>query len=289
MASGLTIERSSSRVGAEITGVDLRDLTDADFHTIRENFHEHGVVFFRDQSLTPEDHIAFAKRFGDINVNRFFKPVAGHPQIAEVLKEPDQLVNIGGGWHTDHSYDTEPALGSILYAREVPPLGGDTLFASMAAAFDALSPDFQRMLVGLRAVHSSRHVFGDAGAARAGTSDRIGNSAAATQDVEHPVVIRHPDTGKGCLYVNPGFTLRIVGWSAEESQALLAFLYQHAAQPIFATRFHWEVGSIAMWDNRSTWHYALNDYQGHRRYMHRITVEGVALDAHRGGPQAGTH
>ena len=160
MSSGLSIERTSSSVGAEITGVDLRSVSNADFATIKKTFHEHGVVFFRDQEFTPEDHIQFAERFGEINVNRFFKPVEGYPQIAEVLKEPDQLANIGGGWHTDHSYDQEPALGSILYAREVPPLGGDTMFASMAAAFDALSPDFQKMLQGLTATHSSRHVFG---------------------------------------------------------------------------------------------------------------------------------
>ena len=283
MTSSIRIERSSSSVGAEITGVDLRALSATEFQVIQENFQQHGVVFFRDQALTPEDHINFAERFGAINVNRFFKPVEGHPQIAEVLKEPDQLANIGGGWHTDHSYDVEPALGSILYAREVPPLGGDTMFASMAAAFNALSPNFQAMLAGLRAVHSSRHVFGPTGLAKQGTNDRIRNPEAATQDVEHPVVIRHPETGRGCLYVNPGFTQRIVGWSAEESEALLAFLYRHAAQPIFATRFHWEEGSIAMWDNRSTWHWALNDYHGHRRYMHRITVAGVALGEYRPG------
>ena len=277
MSSGLSIERTSSSVGAEITGVDLRSVSNADFATIKKTFHEHGVVFFRDQEFTPEDHIQFAERFGEINVNRFFKPVEGYPQIAEVLKEPDQLANIGGGWHTDHSYDQEPALGSILYAREVPPLGGDTMFASMAAAFDALSPDFQKMLRGLTATHSSRHVFGAGGRANDYTGDRIGNADAATQDVEHPVIIRHPDSGRRCLYVNQAFTLGIVGWSAEESAALLEYLYRHAAQPNFATRFHWEVGSIAMWDNRSTWHWALNDYQGHRRYMHRITVAGDAL------------
>ena len=280
MTGGLSIERTSSSVGAEITGVDLRRLSDDDFAAIRSSFHQYGVVFFRDQEFTPEDHIHFAQRFGEININRFFKPVDGYPQIAEVLKEPNQTANIGGGWHTDHSYDEQPALGSILYAHEVPPLGGDTMFASMAAAFAALSPDFQKMLEGLSAVHSSRHVFGAGGRAEEYTGDRIGNADAATQDVAHPVVIRHPDSGQPCLYVNPGFTRHIVGWSAEESAALLEFLYRHAAQPIFATRFHWEVGSIAMWDNRSTWHWALNDYHGHRRYMHRITVAGVALHAH---------
>ena len=274
----LTIHRTSSAVGAEIHGVNLANLSDTEFSTIRQAFLDNGVIFFRDQTLSPEDHIAFAQRWGDINVNRFFTPVAGHPQIAQVLKEPDQAINIGGDWHTDHSYDLDPAMGSILYAHEVPDSGGDTLFASMGAAFEALSPDFQTMLEGLTALHSSRHVFGNAGRAAVANGERIGNAELATQDAQHPVVIRHPDSGRKCLYVNPGFTLNIVGWTQEESDNLLSFLYKHAAHPRFATRFNWAVGSLAMWDNRATWHNAVNDYQGQRRYMHRITVAGVPLE-----------
>ena len=275
----LSIHRTSSAVGAEIHGVNLASLSEAEFNTIRQTFVDNGVIFFRDQELSPEDHIAFAERWGDINVNRFFTPVKGHPQIAQVLKEPDQAINIGGDWHTDHSYDVDPAMGSILYAHEVPESGGDTLFASMGAAFEALSPDFQNMLESLTALHSSRHVFGSAGSAAAANVSRFGNPELATQDVEHPVVIRHPDSGRKCLYVNPGFTLQIVGWTQEESRNLLDFLYQHAKHPRFATRFSWEVGSLAMWDNRATWHNAINDYQGQRRYMHRITVAGVPLES----------
>jgi taurine dioxygenase len=273
----LTVRRTSTAVGAEISGVDLRTLSDAQFATIRQTFLDSGVIFFRDQSLSPEDHIAFAKRWGEININRFFTPVEGYPQIAEVLKEPHQEMNIGGDWHTDHSYDLEPAMGSILYAHEVPPTGGDTLFASMGAAFDALSPGFQQMLSGLKALHSSRHVFGSQGLAAQANGERIKNADKATQDVEHPVIITHPDSGRKCLYVNPGFTRNIVGWSQDESDALLDFLYKHASQPRFATRFSWQPGSIAMWDNRATWHNAINDYPGQRRYMHRITVAGVPL------------
>lgn len=279
--SELSIHRTSSAVGAEIHGVNLAKLSDAEFETIKQAFYDNGVIFFRDQQLAPEDHIAFAERWGDINVNRFFTPVEGYPQIAQVLKEPDQLINIGGDWHTDHSYDVDPAMGSILYAHEVPDSGGDTLFASMGAAFEALSPDFRRMLEGLTAQHSSRHVFGDTGRAAVANGDRIGNPDLATQDVEHPVVIRHPDSGRKCLYVNPGFTLNIVGWSPEESDNLLSFLYKHAAHPRFATRFNWKAGSLAMWDNRATWHNAINDYQGQRRYMHRITISGVPLESAR--------
>jgi len=270
----MRIERTSRAVGAEVGGVDLRDVTSGELDAIHEAFRDHGALFFRDQKLTPDDHIAFAERFGAINVNRFFKPVDGHPRVAEVLKEPDQRDNIGGGWHTDHSYDLEPARCSLLYAHEIPPVGGDTLFAGMAAAYEALSDGFKEMLRGLRAVHSSRHVFGQRVPRGDIGEDRIGNSEAAVQDAVHPVVIAHPDSGRPTLYVNPGFTVRIEGWSRAESRALLDFLYAHGARPEFQTRFKWTPGSLAMWDNRATWHFALNDYHGHRRYLHRVTVDG---------------
>ena len=275
--SDLRVRRVSDALGAEIEGVDLARLRDAEFEQIRAAFVEHGVIFFHGQEITPEHHIAFAERWGEININRFFTPVEGHPNIAEVRKEPDQKANIGGGWHTDHSYDDAPAMGSILLAREVPETGGDTLFAGMGAAFDALSDGLKETLQRLRAVHSSRHIFGARSAATKGAAGRFHNAEQATQDVVHPVVVRHPDTGRRLLYVNPAFTTGIDGWTQEESQALLQFLYAHAAKPEFHYRFSWKKGSIAFWDNRATWHFALNDYPGQRRLMHRITVEGVPL------------
>ena len=267
--------------GAEITGVDLADLADAEFDAIRTAFADYGAVFFRDQQITPEQHIDFARRWGEINVNRFFTPVDGYPEIAEVRKEPDQTVNIGGGWHTDHSYDDEPAMGSILVARDLPPSGGDTLFADMAAAYNALDDETRDKLDGLNAVHSSKQIFGKQAAYRAETdvAGRLHNEDAADglDDVVHPVVITHPLSGKKILYVNGAFTTGIEGWSKEDSNALLFPLYAHAAQDRFVTRFEWRSGSIAFWDNRATWHYALNDYHGERRLMHRITIEGCAL------------
>ena len=272
------IRPSSPAIGAEILGVDLsRPLTPEETGEIREALNEHGVIFFRDQELTPEQHIAFAERFAPINVNRFFRSVPDHPQIAEVRKEPDQTANIGGGWHTDHSYDEAPALGSILLAREVPDHGGDTMFASMHHAYEALSDGLKRTLEGLRAVHSSRHVFGAAARYAKETAGRIGNAERATQDAVHPVVIRHPETGRKTLYVNAAFTTRFEGWTEKESKPLLDYLYAHAAQPQFHMRFQWRNGSIAFWDNRATWHFAINDYDGERRLMHRITLEGVPL------------
>jgi len=275
-------------VGAEITGIDLRQAGAADMAAIREAFAEHGVIFFRDQQLSEDDHIAFARRWGEININRFFAAHPDHPEIAMVAKEPDQKDNIGGGWHTDHSYDREPALGSILVARVLPETGGDTIFASMYGAYDTLDEATRSEIEGLHAVHSARHIFGegpgsyyqtsDAGAGQA-ESGRIGNAQVADrlQDVVHPVVITHPLSGKRALYVNPAFTVRFEGQTAEESQPLLHKLYAHCMQGPFHHRFRWRPGSVAFWDNRATWHWALNDYHGQRRVMHRITLEGGPL------------
>lgn len=275
----LDISPTSGALGAVIEGVDLAGpIDDGAIGEMREALNEHGVIFFRNQKLSPEQHIAFAERFGRIDINRFFKAAAGYPQIAEVRKEPDQKVNIGGGWHTDHSYDQEPALGSILLARETPTRGGDTLFACMNRAYEALSDGLKQTLEGLRAVHSSRHVFGAASAYVKETDGRLGNTDAATQDAVHPVVMRHPESGKKILYVNSAFTTHFVGWTQKESAPLLNFLYEHAAHPEFQCRFQWQEGSIAFWDNRSTWHYAVNDYHGARRLMHRITIAGGPLE-----------
>ena len=191
-------------VGAYVSNLDLSDPDSYHLDELRRAFAVHSVLFFRDQPLTPEQHIALAERWGDINVNRFFTPVPDFPQVAQVLKEPDQKVNIGGGWHTDHSYDEVPALGSMLYALEIPPTGGDTLFASTCAAYDSLSEGLQQTLEGLNAVHSSRHVFGQSANRPKELNDRLGNAESATQDVVHPMVITHPLSGRKSLYVNPG-------------------------------------------------------------------------------------
>src|SRR6202023_3869326 len=222
----------AAQVGVEISGVDLATPPgEPGLAEIRRALGEYGVVFFRDQQLSPEQHIAFARCFGEIDINRFFATVPGYPMIAEVRKQPEQQRNIGNGWHTEHSYDEAPALGSMLYAREVPQTGGDTLFASMYAAYDALSDGLKATLETLRACHSSRHVFGAEAVARRGDlNGRIGNPELATQDAVHPVVIRHPETGRKALYVNPGFTLRFEGWTDEEARPLLEYLYPHAGR-----------------------------------------------------------
>ena len=268
--------------GAEIAGVCLNTLSDAEAAAIAEAHGEYGVVFFRRQSLTPAQQLRAAQRFGDIVVNRFFTPVAEEPRVAQVLKTPEHQTNVGGGWHTDHSYDDAPAMGSLLYALEVPAHGGDTLFANMYAAYQSLSPGLRQTLAGLRAVHSSRHVFGAGGHYQQAQDGRYRNAEQATQDATHPVVIRHPRSGRPALYVNPAFTVRFEGWTEQESRPLLECLYSAAARLEHTCRFRWEAGSVAFWDNRATWHYALNDYPGERRLMHRVTVAGEALPAFAG-------
>lgn len=276
----IEVTPQSTALGAVISGIDLsKEPSKHAMAELEDAFGRYSVIFFRDQNLTPQQHIAMAERWGAINVNRFFKPLDGYPQIAQVIKEANQKENIGGTWHTDHSYDLIPAMGSMLYAREVPTVGGDTLFSSMYLAYEALSEDMKKMLADLKAWHSSRHAFGYSVTDSEHFEDgRLANPGQATQDALHPVVITHPLTGRKALYVNADFTVRFDGWTVEESQPILDLLYAHGARQEFTCRFHWEPDSIAFWDNRATWHYAMNDYQGHRRIMHRITLEGVALN-----------
>jgi taurine dioxygenase len=272
------IVRETEGCGAEITNVAVAGASDSDVAIIRDTVFRRGVAFLHDQHLTPEEHIAFAERIGPIVVNRYFPPSERYPQIAKVEKTEAQTTNIGGGWHTDHSYDQAPAMGSVLLAIETPPTGGDTLFADMYAAYEALSDGLKATLSTLRAVHASEHIYGAEGVY--GRTDQA--HLAGHQDTPsaiHPAVITHPGSGRKALYVNPAFTLAFEGWTAEESRPLLNFLYQHAVKPQFVHRFQWKPGSIAIWDNRATWHQAMNDYQGERRLMHRITIAGGPLAA----------
>jgi taurine dioxygenase len=208
-----------------------------------------------------------------------------YPQIAMVAKDVRDKENIGGGWHTDHSYDVEPALGSVLVARDLPETGGDTRFASMYRAYETLPEPLKHQFEGMRAIHSARHIFGTAedsayNQMESDNIEKLGNSKAADlmQDVTHPIVITHPLSGKKALYVNPAFTVGIEGMDQHSASALLIELYAHAMSQEHVCQFSWKPGSVAYWDNRSTWHWALNDYNGQRRIMHRITIEGCALN-----------
>jgi taurine dioxygenase len=268
----------SAHLGAEIKELQMASLDDAGVAGLKSALATHGVLHIRDQDLTPEQHIAFAKRWGGIDVNNFFPANGGYPEIAEVRKAEAQTTNIGGGWHTDHSFDQIPAMGSILVARELPPVGGDTLFASMGAAYDALSDGLKATLRTLRAVHSSDHIYSPDGYyAKTDMAGDLKGQDVRTRAV-HPVIIKHPVTRRPLLYVNAGFTLHFEGWTVEESQPLLHFLYDVGRREEFQCRLAWQPGSVAIWDNRSTWHLAMNDYHGYKRVMHRITMSGCALE-----------
>lgn len=273
----ITVRRVAGALGAEISGVDLsKDLDGPTFDAIHRAFVEHEVIFFRDQSLTPEQHKAFGRRFGSLNIHPYVKGMDGHPEIMEIIKEPTDKLNFGGGWHSDMSFLETPSIGSILYAVEVPEYGGDTLFASMTKAYDTLSPGLKQTLEGLRAVHSANREYSAQGAsAQKRGSMQVADAEGMAGEFTHPVVKAHPVTGRKALYVNPAFTLRFEGWKERESKPLLDYLFDHARYEAYTCRFQWRAGSIAFWDNRSVWHFALNDYPGQRRHMRRVTVDAV--------------
>ena len=267
----LRVEPISGALGAEISGVDLaKPLDDTTVAALRRAWLEHLVVFFRDQPLTPAQFLAFARRFGEVVEYPFVKGLPEQPEIIPVLELAHEKINFGGVWHSDTAYLDEPPMASMLVAREIPPAGGDTLFANMYMAYDALSDGMKRMLEGLQAVNSSSKA--DASRTR---EDRMKDSAREVKKeyvAAHPVVRVHPETGRKALYVNVAHTVKFDGLTEEESAPLLRFLFEHQVRPEFTCRFRWQPGSIAFWDNRCAQHNAINDYYGQRRRMRRLTV-----------------
>ena len=250
-------------IGAEIAGLDLaRDYPDETYQAIRRAWAEYGVIFFRDQFLTAGQRERFARRFGGIRTTQ------------QLRKEPGQTRNVGESWHVDMTCFEEPPIGTMLFAEECPPQGGDTMFAGMAPAYDELSAGLRRTLVTMRAVHANVRNLGLSYEQTSPPEPSISQYDAA-EGVLHPVVIRHPETGRNVLYVNPEYTARFEGWTRRESLGLLQYLFRHGERPEFCTRFQWQPGSVAFWDNRQVWHLAVNDYQGLRRVMNRILLTGT--------------
>ena len=270
----LDVRPLSGALGAEILGVELANDLRADLVAeIRRIWLDHLVIFFRDQQLTSTQYLAFARVLGKPIEYPFVKGLPESPEIIPVLKLEHEKVNFGGIWHSDTAYLEQPPMASMLIAREVPAAGGDTEFANMYLAYEALSEGMKRLLEPLAAVNTS--AMADVSKTR---EDRLKDNARADSATvyvaEHPVVRVHPETGRRALYVSNAHTERFVGMTREESLPILQYLYRHQTRPEFTCRFRWRVGSIALWDNRCTQHNAINDYQGYRRLMHRITLAG---------------
>jgi taurine dioxygenase len=269
VGSTLDVRPLTSAVGAELLGVDLAAAQSPQtWKDIAAALQRYGVVFFRDQVLAPAQQVEFARRFGDVSAVPLLGDVDGYAELGEVRKEPDQRDATGNIWHTDQSARTHPVRATVLLAREVPAVGGDTCFISMVSAYEALSEGMKSTLEGLRAIHSEARVL-----TRYSTADvNLVEEARQPSQVTHPVVIRLPEDGRKALYVNPSKTVCFEGWTPRESAGLLEYLYQHAQRPEFMCRFRWRDGSMAFWDNYQTWHYAVNDYHGQRRLMHRTVI-----------------
>lgn len=269
---GLDVRPIAGALGAEIHNVDLsKSLDTFTIAKIREALHDHLVIFFRSQTLDPMQYLAFTSQFGSPLEYPFVKGIEGYPKIINVLKREHETTNFGGIWHSDTSYFSSPPMGSVLLALEVPPYGGDTLFANQYLAYEALSPGLKETLQNLRGVSTSSKA--DASKTR---EDRIKDSGHKSDVLEavHPVVRTHPGTGRKSLYINIAHTSRFEGWTEDESAPLLNYLFQHQVKPEFTCRFQWEKGSIAFWDNRCALHNPINDYHGFRRSMWRITLKG---------------
>ena len=272
----LTVRPVSGSCGAEVLGCDVSQDLDADtILDIRAALLDHGVIFFRDQTLTSDQHKAFARRFGDIFVHPNFAGLSPDPEIVEIRRTPGDEAIVGEEWHCDTTMMTAPPMGAILYGVEVPPHGGDTLFASMYHAYDALSDKLKEVLSTMRCVHSDHKVAGPAAARNAKRSVKVREDADWQPTVNlHPVVRTHPETGRKSLFVNRAYCHRFENMTEEESAPLLQFLFRHAERPEFTCDFRWRNGSIAFWDNRRTHHIAVNDAGPFFRHVRRVQIAG---------------
>ena len=265
----ITVDKLTPVIGAEIGGVDLgRPLSNQQQDEIHRALADNLVIFFRDQSITSEQHLAFGRLFGELMIHPAAPHIEGHPELLKIYADKDGPRANGESWHSDVSCEPEPPMGSILHIKQCPPKGGDTLFANMYAAYEALSDRMKAYLEGLHAVHDGEHVYRGT-YANFGVKDKPDYPRA-----EHPVVRTHPVTGKKGLFVNRGFTTRIHGIPLDESDAILGYLFDHMANPLFQCRFRWQPNSIAFWDNRCAQHRAMWDYWPHTRSGARVTVKG---------------
>jgi taurine dioxygenase len=285
--TAITLRPLSSHTGVEISNVDIsQELSEQTCLEIRQALNDWGAVFFRDQDLSPTQQLAFARRFGSVEADAHVSNMQGideAPEVKRVIREPDDLRNIGGFWHMDQSFHSVPSCFSVLYARDLPPVGGDTLFAHLSAAHDALSPGLRATLETLSGVHIRSHADNaEINPAAAGVSHEhyaASREKFAGMEAIHPLISVHPESGRKVLYFSPIYCDRFDGWTRRESLPLMKFLTEVMTKPEHTCRFRWEDGSLAMWDNRAVVHYAADDYAGHRRLMHRVTVDGPWFSA----------
>jgi taurine dioxygenase len=270
--NSISIQPLNPVIGAELHGVDLReDLSDEAFRTIKDALNKYQVIFFRDQDITPEQHLAFGRRFGELHVHPSVraKPRSEWSELLPVYADAHTARVVGDKWHTDVSCDEKPPYASILHLKIIPESGGDTLFSSMYAAYEALSDPMKNMLGALTATHDGAPNYSD----RA-RRNRESHSARLDPTAVHPVIATHPFTGRKTIYVNSVFTVRINELSETESEAMLKFLFAHVTRPEFQCRFRWQPDSIAFWDNRAVQHYAVWDYYPAVRSGQRVTIRG---------------
>ena len=271
-----TLEPVTGALGAEVSDIDLATVDNAAGAELRAALDQHLVLFFRDQSITSTQQLALASRFGEVIDHPYVQSLADHPGIIEIVKKAGEEHNWGDGWHADMTFTPAPPMGAVLCAREIPPWGGDTMFANMQLAYDTLSDGMKDMLDGMAAVHYS----GKPTNYEKNFEGMHGRDDTAEESFEHPVVRTHPVTGRKGLFVNRIFTRRLAGMTLEESKPILNFLYDHSERAAFTCRFRWRENSVAIWDNRAVMHNALRDYhsgrmgQGFRRILHRATIAG---------------
>ncbi len=279
MTGAFTVRPLATACGAELIGLDLRRTSEDDLAAVTEALAEHSVLFFRDQDLRPEDQVEITRGFGSLLRVPYIKHLDEHPDIIAVLKEADeqQISTFGGTWHSDFSFLTAPPSLTLLYALELPDVGGDTLWSSQYAAYNALSDGLKGLLDPLRAVHTgwphgAKGPGPDVPVSR--SISMVRNDPSADREVVHPVVRVHPVTGRKALFVNPVYTQQFEGMTQDESRPMLQYLFDHSTKAEFTCRLPWAPGTLAVWDNRCLLHLAINDYDGSRRLLHRTTVAG---------------
>tara|TARA_B110000971_G_scaffold211067_1_gene238977 strand:+ start:1032 stop:1874 length:843 start_codon:yes stop_codon:yes gene_type:complete len=273
----LSLHPLTGSCGAEISGLNLSNVSDAEFCIVHAALLDHGVIFIRDQDISLDQQVAFARRFGELEVHPIVDGMEQAREITKVWKPKGQSASFGTGWHSDNTFQEHPSMGSMLYGKTIPPFGGDTIFANQHVAYERLPDAMKEKLDGLFAIHSASEAY-----TVEGTKEKFDKKTAITytwdasimNQVRHPIVRTHPENGKKALFVNDMFTLRVDEMEPTQSRELLQTLYQHCTKPEFCCRFRWTENAVALWDNRLVQHYAVDDYQDYERLMYRVTIEG---------------